>query len=78
MAAISRKYSGTIKWNRAWFQVVPETTSELGRSWERRRERHLKVFLRPLAGDIDAKRILLYADEQCTEFLAAADKMRGR
>ena len=78
MQTISRKYSGTIKWNGAWFQVVPETTSELGRTWECRHERHLKVFLRPLAGDEDAHRILLYADQECTEFLAAADKMRGR
>jgi hypothetical protein len=29
-------------------------------------------------GDEYANRILLYADERCTEFLAAADKMRGR
>jgi hypothetical protein len=78
MQTITRKYAGTIKWKGVWFQVVPETTSELGRIWEQRHERRLKVFLRPLAGDEYANRILLYADERCTEFLAAADKMRGR
>ena len=82
MTTISRKYSGTIKWNKTWFQIVPATTTELGLTWERRTERHLKVFIRPLrpfGGDeLDAHRILLYANKKYTQLLAATDKMRAQ